>query len=254
VSIWTTGSHGQFDNLAILFLLFALVAWPWAIVAVLAKQLVGPAILYLPVRRPLLLAATALVGFLVSLAPWALTGTGEAIWRNVITYGSAQGEWGLTAVGVPEFPAFLVLVATLVSTAYLTRHQPAPNRLVAWSITFLVFTSGYGVQYLVLPIALATLARSWWLAPYSLVAGLHLVRPDLFMRAPIWLVLAAWWCTVIASCFRTPGPLAGRGARSWLSRLIDKLGGDPRRPQPPLQRKDQGEPTDRPCAVLDARA
>lgn len=197
VSIWTTASHGQFDNLAVLFLLAALVAWPSAIVAVLVKQIVGPALIFLPFRRSWALAAAALVLFLISLVPWALTGGAAGIWTNVLTYASAPGVWGLTAVGIPAQLVMAVLVAFMICVAYLTRHLKPPERLVAWAVTFLVFTPGYGVQYLVLPIAVATLARSWWLIPYTLVAAPHIIWPELFSRAPIWVVLAVWWIALL---------------------------------------------------------
>lgn len=202
VSILLTGLHGQFDNLAVLFLLACLWAqatgrgrawawaWAWASGAILVKQIVLFAPLYtllraFPARLPRLVAwAACTLPFFLSLAPY-WPGAGKQILSHVLLYSSQPELYGLTALFPSSRTNDPVLHAHLLRTLLFTlliggalllpRRADALRAALLAPLVFLAFTPGFAVQYMVLPVALGALRPSWAYWLYTTVATFTLL-------------------------------------------------------------------------------
>lgn len=205
VSIAVTGYHGQFDNLATLFVLAAVVVQlprPQALAAsslltigVVVKQTVAPDVLYVlsgSIRSPLrrLLVAIAIGGVFVATflpfiwAPGALTG----VLANVFGYGVYGGR-DLTVL----MAAFGVSRILILVGAGMAAHRLPLERAALLGALLFVATAGPSLrstQYLVLPIAFGALMPSPIYLLYSAVSFLVMIA------SPAYLGLTAdvaWW-------------------------------------------------------------
>jgi hypothetical protein len=193
ISVLVSSAHGQFDGLAILFLLAALLTAldgverrAGRVVAFLSVSLLvkhvtvfHPLLLWRRVRRPGLSDAAVAVPYVVlglSFLPFA--GAWRAIWQNVALYGSKGAYPGaiLAMVDAPRYrtPVFLVLFAAAVVWAIREgRDAELPRAALLLWLAMLTFMPSYGIQYLVWPIAVGCLYPSLGLGLYTLAGALY---------------------------------------------------------------------------------
>jgi hypothetical protein len=226
VSSLLTSLHGQFDSLAILFLLACLWvqasgrgrAWAWAAAsaAIMVKQIVLFAPLYVLLRAfpnrfwRLVAWGTCALPFFLSLAPyWA--GAAKGITYHVLLYSSQPELYGLTTffpISRSRDPMALlhvlrgVLFLALVGGAMLLpRRADALRAALLAPLVFLAFTPGFAMQYLILPVALGALRADKFFGAYTAIAsftllGAYQLIPGVWGVMPLVLVLV--WTSVLA--------------------------------------------------------
>lgn len=166
VAIIVSGVHGQIDPVVLAFVLGALATTGRARgllfgTAVAIKT--WPALLAPAVVRDRVTAVWALVVPAAALLVQWLLGTPpiEAAWR-IATYSSTgHGRWGWVGVyevttGAAVFPymrlASVALLAILAVVAVRFYRRPDVELSLLLVLTFLVFTAGFGVQYVLWPV------------------------------------------------------------------------------------------------------
>lgn len=273
VAIYTSALHGQFDSLPALFSLLAVMtaahapsgslplgAAAWLSLGGFAKTwplLLVPAFLRDagPLWRRILFAVAALslavisVGALYAAAP-------ETIARHILRYRGQVGWWGLTtpfSAMSPESGALLAQAAPWLFYAALLcvygvawRRGSLPQAACLVILTFYVFASGFGTQYMVWIVPLALLAEDPRLRAYTLLATLMLTleciarpyngtffqflgspeqrtpaflaaygqRRDMLLtcldRLPLWLFCIGWWLALLRTILSAPRPFAAK--------------------------------------------
>jgi hypothetical protein len=214
VSVLASSAHGQFDGLAILPLLGAILvglrdgigSHPRSITGLLAASLLvkhvtlfQPLLFWRGVRRPglsglaLAVPCTALA---ISLLPFA--SASRAIWNNVIAYGShgAQGGALLHLIDLPGRwrLALTGLLAVMVAWALREgRDVELPRASLLLWLTTLTFLPGYGVQYLVWPLAVGALYPSMGLGMFSLAGAVFHSGSSLNLPWPVRVYFQGTW-------------------------------------------------------------
>ena len=223
LSALAAGAHGQFDALAILPLLAAmLVAMEGAgladgrrraratlllAAAVLVKHVTAfqPFLFSRRLRRPGLSDAALLVPYAVfaaSFLPFA--GAFGHIWENVVAYG-ARGAKPSALTALLEIPAharpvlFALFVGAVVWALRAGRREELPRASLLLWLAMLVALPTYGIQYLVWPLAVGALYPSAGLGLFALAGALFHSTWSLELHWPVsvsalatWLAAAAW--------------------------------------------------------------
>jgi hypothetical protein len=215
VSIVITGYHGAFDSIAILLVLLALRAerrgtqsgW-WLAAAVLVKETVAPALLFVPLRsRPKLrsrlkLAAQVALGFVVILLPWATsTEAISGMGANIVFYAFGIGEIGWHNVG-QSFSILPVLWRVLLYALLIVLAVHAPRlgwhrMALAWTLV-LVAAAPSTPQLYVLPLAIAALRPGRWLVAYSLLCTLALLGSPQEANVHALAMFGGWLVAIVA--------------------------------------------------------
>lgn len=197
ISIYTSAIHGQFDSIPALCTTVALLlageetreseswkAGAWLGVGAAFKTwplFVLPAVIA-PLRRlrhQVSLAVVALLLFTAALlVPWPFAGL-KAV-TDVLRYRSAAGWWGLTSLfvldgratpsGDPVTWVFYLAMFAVTLLVLLTKPRAADGA-VLMLLTFLVFTPGFGLQYLLWIVPAALLADQRRAIVYSALGG-----------------------------------------------------------------------------------
>ncbi|MEO8348363.1 MAG: hypothetical protein ABI610_05580, partial [Acidobacteriota bacterium] len=221
VSVFATGFHVQFDNLAVLFLLAAV----WAIsgtparparnvgtVVFLSASLLFKHVTYFhPLlfvrtrRRPGLPLLTALVPygvFFASFLPYL--GSPGWVYERVFAYRSLAETYGASTLldipGVPRWaPTALFLAAAGVGLAVFRKLEVGRASLLLF-LLLLIFLPGVVQYYFVWPIALGALYGGAGYALYTLlVSAFFLGSPDglslPLTHLPGW--HGVWWGSVL---------------------------------------------------------
>lgn len=233
ISVLISGAHGQFDGASVLCLLGALYAATardpvrnrGRVVVLLAlANLVKhwtafhPLLFWRRVRAgglSDLQVAVPYAVFLVSFLPFAAAG--GAIVRNVFLYSAGVDRGAGRPGGLPHFLAedgsslvFTILFGLAVAwIVWMTRKTDLFRASLVLSLGLLVFLPSHAAQYLVWPVALASLFPSAAFGLYSAVGGIwHSsrslevpwpVRPDPY--AP-WIVALLWFVLEIRALRR----------------------------------------------------
>jgi hypothetical protein len=190
VSVFSSSWHGQFDNVAILFLLMALLAVRLgregaSILALGASLLVK----HIAWFHPLLLAirpgnrrrlATALIPYVIfaaSFLPYAAAW--REIRRNVFEYGALGGLYGtdvlLLLPGVPFWLPRAIFVAGSLMAVWLLRHVETSRASLLLFLVTLLLLPGIAQQYFVWPIALGALFPGIGYLAYTTAAALFFI-------------------------------------------------------------------------------
>jgi hypothetical protein len=221
VSVLASSAHGQFDGLAILPLLGAILVAVGGLgergqagrvtvllsLSLLVKHVTAfhPFLFWRRVRRPGLSDA-ALVAPYAALAASFLpfAGAGRSIWDNVVLYGARGARpSALTALlEIPrgERPVLLALLAAAVVWALREgRREELPRAALLLWLAVLVALPSYGIQYLVWPLAVGALYPSAGLAVYAFAAAVFHSSWSLELDWPLrvsslgtWLGAAFW--------------------------------------------------------------
>ncbi|MET0619824.1 MAG: hypothetical protein ABW056_06070 [Thermoanaerobaculia bacterium] len=206
VSILVSSRHLQFDGLAILFLLAAILfserardvsAAAALSVSLLIKHVTGLHPLLFR-RRPgakgLLPVVAPYLVFAASLLPYARSW--RDILQNVVLYRGVTGNYGIEVMvlipGVPDWaPVPIFFAAVAVAIVRLSRVELVRASLLLF-LVILVFAPGFGRQYCVWPIALGALFAGPGFYLYSVVAGAFLVGA-IFPEARAAVSLPGWY-------------------------------------------------------------
>jgi len=218
VSIFVSSFHLQFDNVAILFLLCA-VLWAerlpaarvptvaWLSASLLTKHIAA----FFP---PLFLAGRQRRGLklLEALAPYAIFAASFLpYWRswagirdNVVGYRSLSEDYGvamlLAVPGVPRWLPSALFAAALLAALGLLRHVPRARACLMLFLVMLLFAPGICEYYFVWPIALGALFGGAGYAVYTVVvAAFFLGSPDglglALEHLPGW--HGVWWSLLL---------------------------------------------------------
>ena len=223
VSFLISGYHGQFENLSILFLLLAIYLsfllkkrpllsssclWLFSTLAVAIKHNIIYELIVCvkfaskkPVLRMVLLVFSAVL-FLSLFAPyWA--GGRQAILRHVFLYTSGMGGYGITSL-ITFLKMQPLFVAAVLLFPFALKVQDIVSQCLICILFFLVFCTGMGEQYFVLPIALGALRPSRGFFIYSLAASLYLLGSVNNVHIPgfsfislniVWIGAIYWFAT-----------------------------------------------------------
>lgn len=204
VTIIITGHHGQFDNMAIFFLLLALyytqkkqitkkaknkIVFLFLTLGLVMKHVVIFQVLYFFLLfyknrfRAILLFSLALAAFLLILFPFFIF-SGEQIIKRVFLYGGTEGLYGMTyfignifsgsifaGPGLYQIYKVVFLLGFLAFVFFIRPKDIARGVLLSM-LFFLTFTSGIGAQYFMLPIAFGVLFPTRWFYLYSMAVTL----------------------------------------------------------------------------------
>lgn len=203
VSMIVTGYHGQFDNIAIMFLLLGIYLYGmkmkisrniktfllWLILTIgltMKHTIILPVIAFwLHFSKKISIAAFILLGslffFVLTFIPF-LPHAKDQIIENVIKYKSMENLYGVSYllskvctqcaggyIGLIARNVFLLL--SLAFVIFIRSRDVARTCLVSF-LFFLTFTTGIGGQYFIFPIALGALFPSIWFYLYSTVVTL----------------------------------------------------------------------------------
>jgi hypothetical protein len=207
-AILIVGYGGQFETLACLPLLVALISgpvWLLGLAAVLIKHITAPLAWALLVyrygwRKALVGAAGIGLIFTLTFIPfWT-----PAIISNVFLYQSITGVYGFAALLPPPIPALLFGAAMLALPLICQRRGLALREAVGiQAVGMIVYLYGMGDQYFILPLLFAGVGL--WVGIYSaVVTGVLLVDPwnitAELIRVPyeprllnfVWLTACGW--------------------------------------------------------------
>ena len=206
VSILVSSYHLQFDGLAILALLGAVLlseagrdlpAAAALTLSLLIKHVAGlhPLLFrrrpgwrgFVPVILPYLGFAAS---FLPYLASW------RDIGQQVFLYRGVTGNYGIEALvllpGVPDWAPVPIFFAAVAVALHLLRRTELRRASLLLFLVVLVFAPGFGRQYCVWPVALGALFAGPGFFLYSLVAGAFLVGA-LFPGVRSVVMLPGWY-------------------------------------------------------------
>ncbi len=193
VSFLLTGFHGQIENLALLMVAAALyghyklkdktvaAGWIWffSTLALLIKHNILYEVVtllkYAARRLPmvLFLLALAIGVFLLSFIPYWHEGK-ENIIHHVLLYKSREGRYGLTSFfNFPRLRELFILGVVLYPLSL--KKKDILQECLLGALFFLVFTSGIGIQYFVLPIIFGALRPSPAFLLYSCMTTLFIL-------------------------------------------------------------------------------
>jgi hypothetical protein len=221
VSFLMTGYHGHIENFAMLMVLIGIfvyfrfatrpvlktaLLWLFATAGMIVKHNTFYELiicLHSSIKRywiKIPLFAISVIIFLSLFIPYWEEG-GKGIIDNVFLYGSDSGGYGVTSLfTLPEL-RYLFIPAMFIFPLFLKGKDIIAQCLLG-TLFFLTFTTGVGIQYFVLPVAIGVLRPSRWFMLYTLFAsflflgndnnvyipGFHLFRFNL-----VWIAAVCWF-------------------------------------------------------------
>jgi hypothetical protein len=246
VAVLIVGYHGQFETLAALPLLAALVfdtrgtrTWLLGTLSLVVKHILAFQVWLLFVyafgsRRAVIVTGVSALCFAATFIPYLPAG-GPGIVHNVFGYSGLHGFYGLSSV-LPYEVALAVCVAALLSLPLFARRMRlgaiAAMRLSGVAMLAVIY--GIGEQYFLIPILFAAPFGGRWYWIYSAVAtafllaspnNLHVIEVPPPWNA-VWLVALAWTAWLAIGAARDHGDrVLGRDASANGSRGLAT--GDP---------------------------
>lgn len=208
VAIWVCSVQGQFDNVAVFFLLAALLAGsakrsgPWLFASMAAKQvtLVHP-ILWIRRKKDLLAVGLVYAAAAALFLPyWRQS---RSILSHVVFYRSVPHSFGFSEWVLSDhrwaMPVGLTALLAAALCAWLLRfHDPVRSSLLVF-LVLLFFAPGLGSQYLMWPLPFAALHPSWRALLFSVAAiawilGSHygVEGSGRWLGQLLWLSVALW--------------------------------------------------------------
>lgn len=204
ITIIISGHHGQFDNIAIFFLLLAVyfagknkiknkmkgkIIWSLLTVGLIVKHIIAFQVLFFFVlfaKKKIVaisLFGLSIVVFLLTLLPFVPASGGQII-NRVFLYGGVEGLYGMTyflgnifsgsifaGPGLYQVYKIIFLIGYLLFVM-LIRPKDIARGILLSILFFLTFTSGIGAQYFMLPIAFGVLFPTRWFYLYTLAVTL----------------------------------------------------------------------------------
>ncbi len=198
VSFLITGYHGQFENLAILMVIIGvfsylklrnkpigrkIILWFFATLGMIVKHNIFYEViicLNFVIKRfwvKIFLFAISSLIFMLFFVPYWNIGSKRII-QNVFLYSSNVGLYGISSLFKLSLLKYLFILGLFIYPFYI-KSQDITKQCLLGALFFLVFTTGIGVQYFVLPIAFGTLRPSKGFIFYSIVTTLFILgSPD----------------------------------------------------------------------------
>ncbi len=218
VSILLSSYHGQFENLAIFFLISGICLhakpqfsapwqriWMWVFVTlgVMVKHNICyqlPIVLRFMYGKlknwAVLFGLSALMFAVLFLPYWRESKDG--IIQNVLLYGSYPVNYGVSTF-IQAGALKYIFMGALFIYAFAQRSHDLTTRCLQGMLFFLTFTPGFGHQYLVLPVALGAIRPSRSFFAFSAVASIAIMGSDrnIYIKALSWVPLNAVWVCVL---------------------------------------------------------
>ncbi len=222
VTIIISGYHGQFDNIAILFLFVAIylvirygrkaayVAWFLVTLGIVAKHeiLQQSLILLRHMKRSnakiaALFLSTVLL-FLLCFLPYWREGSARIL-GNVFRYGGISRPYGFIFLDFNSAAAIIhkyLFIALLLLWPFCFGAKQLIKSSLIGMLLFLTFTSGISAQQFVLPIALAALQPSAGFYLFTITASLFLFGNIDELKMPffepigwscVWIAVSVWF-------------------------------------------------------------
>lgn len=221
VIITITGFHGQFEGLAVLFIIIGYylylykknrLAWLFYTIGGLTKHMFVNQILILLAhiykdkkRIFLYFVLSGLIGILILIPYYPAY---LSIINNLFLYSYTTNNYGIPGLlnwihlsGIINFYRDLFMLSFL-GLPFLIRGKSLSEKMLWGSLFFIVFTPGIGDQYFVIPIALAIININFWFYLYSLLTILYLLGSSaqfnvgtykIFSFNFIWLTALFWF-------------------------------------------------------------
>ena len=214
ISVLVSGAHGQFDGIAILLLLGAILVAlgdglerrKGRVVALLSASLLvkhvtafHPLLFSRRLRRPGLPdAAVATPYAVLGLSFVPFLGAWRSIWENVGVYGTRGAKPGamLATIDIPRYGAVVYLAffaAAVVWAVRESRGLELPRATLILWLAVLTFLPSYGIQYLVWPLAVGALYPSIGLGLFTLAGALFHSAWSLELEWPLRASSLATW-------------------------------------------------------------
>jgi len=197
VSFLATGLQGQFENFAMLMVLIGIfvylalatrpvlrtaLLWIFATAGMIIKHntfyeliiCLHSSIKRYWIKVPLFIVSVII--FLSLFIPYWKTGS-EKIIKNVFQYGSVSGCYGVTSLVTLSCLRYLFITAMFIFPLFLKGRDIIAKCLLG-VLFFLTFTTGFALQYLLLPVALGALRPSRFFLFYTLAASILFLGSD----------------------------------------------------------------------------
>jgi hypothetical protein len=221
ITFLITGYHGQFENLAMLMVLTGIymylrfatkpilrtaLLWLFATAGMIVKHNVFYELiicLHSSIKRYWIkvpLFVISVIIFLSTFIPYWEEG-GKGIINNVFKYGSQVGIYGITSLFMLPNLKNLFIPAMCVFPLFLKSKDIVAQCLLG-TLFFLTFTTGIGIQYFVLPVALGALRPSKFFLLYILLASFYILGSrdnvfipyfHLFQWNVVWIGVICWF-------------------------------------------------------------
>jgi len=240
VSYLLTSYHGQFENLSVLMIVIGLYLylrleqksfWPTTILWLFATagMIIKHSVFYeliiclnSTIKRywmKFLLFAFSVCIFLALFIPYWNAGK-EGIIKNVFMYSSHSGYYGIASL--LKFPQLKYLfIAGLFAFPFFLKNIDIIRQCLLGFLFFLTFTTGIGIQYFVLPVAVGSLYPSKGFLFYSLIASVFILGnnnnafvPGLqFSWNAVWVAVTVWFLVELTQSKRILAKIPAEKAR-----------------------------------------
>lgn len=198
-----TGYHNQFDNIAILFALIAMLfvdendsfsVRDYLSIAFLSLSLITKHIMcffflwllmnetFVNVRKKIAYSFLPPVVFLISFIPWIMGNTEalNGVINNVFLYRSYNNypllSAFLTRLGISNSYYFYIFIALIATVGVLSRTMKMEGCLLLYLVSLVAFSSAIANQYLIIPIAtLAIYQRKIFYWIYTILGSIYCI-------------------------------------------------------------------------------
>lgn len=218
-----TGFHGQFENVAMVFIILGYLLYKktkniwlswfsFSFGGFVKHMLINQVLIFLNFiykdkkKVICLFGLTGLLGFLLLLPyfPHALS----SIINNLFLYSYIQPNYGFPNLlkylnlNFLIKPYLYLFIITFFILPFLLKGRSLLKRMLLGTLFFIAFTPGIGDQYFILPIALAVLDQNYWFVLYSIFTSLYLFGSSaqfninffkIFTNNYIWLISLFWF-------------------------------------------------------------
>jgi hypothetical protein len=221
ISYLITGYNGQFESLALLFVVLGLIFYfkikngniifkylSWLSLSVgfiikhntLIMVLSGIVNLFKKSKYIALFFLITVVLFLLTFIFYWFGGSSGII-SNVFLYGGIGGYYGISSfVRIPYLK--YIFISALLIYPFFIQERDIIEQFLLGSLFFLTFTSGIGIQYFVLPVVFGSLRPSNWFLLYTYISSivilgdstnLYLYGFNFFSFNAIWISVLFWF-------------------------------------------------------------
>jgi hypothetical protein len=221
VTYLITGYHGQFENLALFFIilgLFLLITYKEGdgkgkylsylsfsaglIVKhnMLVMVITGIINLFKKARYIALFLSITIVLFLFTFIFYWSTGS-QGIISHVFMYGGIEGIYGITSfIKLPDLK--YLFIAGLLMYPFMIKDREIVEQFLLGSLFFITFTTGIGIQYFVLPVVFGSLRPSGGFLLYTFITSivilgagenLNLSGFSFFSFNAVWICALFWF-------------------------------------------------------------
>lgn len=221
ISYLLTGYHGQFENLALFFVLFGLfiflkykdrkpiakyLSWLSLSVGLIVKHdmlimvLSGIVNLFKKAKYIAICFLITVGLFLLTFIFYWATGS-QGIISNVFLYSSIGGYYGITSFIKLPYLKYLFIAGMLIYP-FLIKDREIGEQFLLGTLFFITFTTGIGIQYFVLPVVFGALRPSPWFLLYTFITSIMILGSsvnlslygfNVFSWNAVWICALFWF-------------------------------------------------------------